>query len=159
MLPIVAAMALGACGKVYTPETEARTFKLPAGTQIHVSPTQPVPMDEVRAGDLFTGVLADPVIMEGVVIAPRGVPAAGEFVVEPASGAPGVQPVGVMLTTLTVHGGEEAMLDTTPIFPQQGALSDGVAELSEDAELMFVLREPAEVSWSMDLDPSDSATM
>lgn len=159
MLAVAVGVMLSACGKVYTPETQARTFELPAGTELYVSPTEPLKLTEMRAGDLFTGILTSPLVMDGVVIAPRGAPAAGEFVVEPTPDEVAAQPVGVKLTKLTIHGGEEATLDTTPIFPQEGALTDDVARLAEDTELMFVLSEPAEVSWSMDIDPFGSAEL
>ncbi len=158
-LAVVVGVMLGACGKVYTPEPQVRTFELPEGTELYVSPTEPLQLDEVLPGELFTGILSSPLVMDGIVIAPRGAPAAGEFVIEPTTGVAGAQPVGVKLTKLTIHGGEEAELETTPIFPQEGALSDDIAHLAEDTELMFVLRKPAEVSWSMDLDPSESAAM
>lgn len=155
MAALLAATIAG-CGKVYEPEPEARTFELPTGMEIFVSPAEPIDFEQAQAGDLFAGVLTMPIVMEGVVIAPQGAPVAGEIVVEERADAEEVSNVGIRLNRLTIHGGEEAFLETATIFPQEAVVGDEDAQLNENIKFMFVLLAPSEVTWTMDLEPMDS---
>jgi hypothetical protein len=138
------------CGKVYEAEEASRTFEIPAGAELMVTPTQPVDIAEAEVGQLFSGVLELPLVMEETVIAPRGAPVAGEFVASPGTEGEGEPSVGITLTSLTIHGGEEAALQTAPVFPPVRTADAEQPAVREDAVLMFVLTAPAEARWAMD---------
>jgi len=157
MIPgaLVFAMMVG-CGKTYTPEEEVRTAELPAGTELFVTPTEPLQMDQLDPGDPFEGVLTEPITMDGTVVAPKGSPVSGEIVHDPQAEGEDYLPLGVRLNSMTVHGGEEAILDTAPVFPQPSEEEEGEEpEVRESAVLRFVLQQPAQLSWTMDVSRLD----
>lgn len=53
-------------------ETQQRTITVPAGTWIKVRVDDRISSDTNRTGDVFTATLAQPVIVDGVVVARRG---------------------------------------------------------------------------------------
>ncbi|MBI1354329.1 MAG: hypothetical protein GC160_08280 [Acidobacteria bacterium] len=141
------------CGKVYQPEEMVRAIELPAGTELMVTPAEPIDLEEMETGAQFAGTLELPLIRDNVVIAPKGAPVGGEFVVDAQAEDEGVLPLGIRLTSLMIHGGQEASLTTAPVFPEARAEAVSKPEVREDAVLMFVLTEPTQVSWSMDAAP------
>ena len=142
---LAAALAIGsfACGKVYEPEVEARTFELPAGTQLVVTSTRPLDFENLEVDGAFAGELAEPITDEGKVIAPIGSPVAGR-VIEGTD----ADPIGIELTSITIVGGDEAVISTAPVFPRTP--DDVDREITEDQRLAFVLDEAAVLSWAMD---------
>ena len=143
---LAAALTVGswACGKVYEPEADARTFELPAGTQLIVTSTKPLDFQSLQADHEFAGTLAEPVTDGGNIIAPIGSPVAGRVV----EGRSESEPVGLELTSITILGGDEAAISTAPVFPRTGPDVD--REVAEDQRLAFVLDEATTLSWVMD---------
>lgn len=66
----LAVMAAGAAA--FAQETQPRTINIPAGTWIKVRVDDRISSDSNRTGDVFTATLAQPVIVDGVVVARRG---------------------------------------------------------------------------------------
>ena len=138
-----------ACGKVYEPETELLTFEVPAGTELLVTPVEGYELEELQAEATFKGVLAEPLVMEETVIAPKGSPVGGTAVVD-ATAEGGYVPVGVELTSLTIHGGDEAPISTAVLFPKPPEDPTEQSEIRAERVLTFVLDSPATFSWTMD---------
>ncbi|MEZ5391304.1 MAG: hypothetical protein R2724_00170 [Bryobacterales bacterium] len=114
-----------------------------------VEPTRAYAFEDLEANAMFTGVLAAPLTVEGMLIAPKGAPVSGATVVDGAARG-GYVPVGVELTSMMIHGGDEAKISTAPIFPQALPDPENDTEIREDRVLAFVLDEPATFEWSMD---------
>ena len=174
----VLAVGLLGCGKTYEEEAPPpRTFTLAAGTQLMVTPTGGFTPNANQVGDRFTGVLAEPLIVEGTTVAPQGSPVVGQ-IVGPAAGdveasaktpkaakkAQAAPPNGVELTELTVHGGQAFSISTAPIYTAEamGAAPKAAPKAAEKAAeepqiqdsdvLTFTLDEAAEVSMTVELE-------
>jgi hypothetical protein len=62
-----------------TPQPERRAT-LDSGLGVSVRLSQPISMDRVQRGDVFQGVLADPLVANGFVVGERGAPVTGRVV-------------------------------------------------------------------------------
>lgn len=146
-------MSIVGCGKTYVEEETSRTIELPAGTQLFVSPVEPVDLEQAQPGTLFAGMLTQPLVIADTVIAPIGSPVAGELVVAERADDEEFLDVGITLTRLTIHGGEEVGLQTAAVYPQPGTAAVDERRLDENAKMVFVLQNDTSVTWKMDLTP------
>ena len=146
-----------------TPQREApapaapRTVTVPAGTSIEVRISTEINSGSTAAGSTFDGVLADPLVVEGVTVAPRGSLVGGRVANKVSSG--GLKQHGeisLVLTSITPNGGQQ-----TPVSTQTWIVSDkshqghnismisgGTAEtdLPPETEMTFNLSAPAKFS-------------
>ena len=153
-LGLIAALAAG-CGKVYEAEQPPRDFTIAAGSQLQVTPTEGLGSD-VEPGTRFAGTLAEPIALEGELIAPKGSPVVGQVVEMPGAEADseGQTQLAVELTSLTVHGGQSFPISTVPLLQPESPES---APVQEWEVMTFTLNEDAELSLSIDLDEAGSA--
>lgn len=146
---LIAALATG-CGKVYEPEETARDFTILAGSQIQVTPTEGLGPD-VAPGTRFAGVLAEPIELEGELIAPKGAPVVGEIVEMPiASDDPEAEhPLAVELNSMTVHGGQSYAISTVPVL-QPETVENGGKPVKEWETMTFTIDEDVEMTLQLD---------
>lgn len=90
----------------------AKPVIIPAGTVLNVVLSTSLNSDKNNAGDVFTGNLADPIVVDGKTIMDKGTPIEGKVV--SAEGAGKVKGVGKMSLTLTgaTVGGKTVALET-----------------------------------------------
>ncbi len=149
---IAAALTLIACGKTYEAEELPRVFTLERGTQLAVNSIDPIAPQRMSEGEAFAGVLAEPLELEGVLIAPRGAPVAGSVVLQQIEQEGESATIhGIELRSLTLHGGEDFEISTAPLF-QEAVVNDAQADaqIGDGRKLIFVLDEDAEVSMVID---------
>jgi hypothetical protein len=68
------------------PATKPKPVQVPAGTTIHVRLTQGIDVDASKAGQSFKAIVDDPVMMNGVIVIPRGATAELQAVAVQQSG-------------------------------------------------------------------------
>src|SRR5581483_9498562 len=83
------------------------------GTFLTVRINQPLSSDRNHEGDFFSGTLAQPVVVDGVVIAQRGQTVAGRVsAVDRGGHGKGASKLGIELTSLTAVDGQQVPLQT-----------------------------------------------
>ena len=91
----------------------ASRLTIPAGKFITVRVNQPLSSDHNQVGDFFTATLADPIVVDGVVIAQRGQTVSGRVSeVQKAGRVSGLSRLGVQLTELTAVDGQQLPIQT-----------------------------------------------
>ena len=98
---------------------------LPAGTWITVRVNQPLSSDQNQPGDSFTATLAQPLVVEGLVIARRGQTVRGRIAeAQKAGRAKGTSRLGLELTEISIVDGQQ-MPVLTQFIEYQGGTSVG----------------------------------
>jgi hypothetical protein len=93
--------------------TVPATLTLPAGTLIPVRLNQWLSSDRNHAGDTFSAVLDQPIVVHGWVVARRGQTVMGRVdVAQKASQGNGVSKLGLEVTELTLVDGEQLPIST-----------------------------------------------
>jgi hypothetical protein len=86
---------------------------IPAGKFITVRVNQPLSTDHNQAGDFFTATLADPIVVDGVVVAQRGQTLSGRVSESDRGGrVSGVSRLGLQLTEITAVDGQQLPIQT-----------------------------------------------
>jgi len=86
---------------------------IPAGKFITVYVNQPLSTDHNQVGDFFTATLAEPIVVDGVVVAQRGQTLSGRVSqVDKGGRVSGVSKLGVQLTELTAVDGQQLPIQT-----------------------------------------------
>ncbi|PWU07450.1 MAG: hypothetical protein C5B51_09990 [Terriglobia bacterium] len=86
---------------------------IPAGKFITVRVNQPLSSDHSQVGDFFTATLAEPVVVDGVVVAQTGQTLSGRVSeVDRGGRVKGVSRLGVQLTELTAVDGQQLPIQT-----------------------------------------------
>ncbi len=86
---------------------------LPAGSWVTVRLNQPIATDHNQAGDAFTATLAQPLIVDGLVIARRGQTVAGRVVESQQGGrVKGTSRLVIELTELSLVDGQQVNIQT-----------------------------------------------
>jgi hypothetical protein len=99
----------------------ARTVTIPEGTLIAVSLLERVSSETHTAGDTFSAVLAEPLLVDGLVIAEKEGKAAGRIAqAERAGKVKGLARISLELTSVTSSDGQKINV-TTGAFTKQGA--------------------------------------
>jgi hypothetical protein len=98
---------------------------IPAGTVVIMRLNEPLSSDHNQIGDQFTGVLEQPIVVNGWVVARRGQTVVGQVKsVKKAGRVTGTSQLGVELTNLTlVDGGQAPIL--TELWKASGGTSHG----------------------------------
>ena len=92
------------CGAATDPVE--RTVTVPAGTVLHVRTTSRISTKTQRSGNGFTATLAQPLVIGGSVVAPRGAVARGRIVdSNPGGRVKGRAHLDVQLVSLTLKNG------------------------------------------------------
>jgi hypothetical protein len=101
------------------------TLNVPAGSWITVHVDQPLSSDQNQPGDFFSATLAQPLVVEGIVVARRG-QTVGGVVAESSKGGrvKGTSRLGLQLTELTLVDGQQLPIKTRFI-QRQGDTSVG----------------------------------
>ena len=101
------------------PSAQAPDAGLPArltiqpGTFVTVRMNQPLSSDRNHEGDFFSATLAEPVVVDGIVVAQRGQTVAGRVsLVDKGGRVKGVSQLGIELTSLTAVDGQQVGLQT-----------------------------------------------
>jgi hypothetical protein len=86
---------------------------IPAGKFLTVRMNQPLSSDHNQVGDFFTATLAEPIVVDGVVVAQRGQTVSGRVSqVDKGGRVSGVSKLGVQLTELTAVDGQQLPIET-----------------------------------------------
>jgi len=89
------------------------TLTIQPGTFLTVRIDQPLSSDRNREGDFFSGTLAQPLVVDGVVVAQRGQTVSGRVsTVEKGGHGKGASKLGIELTSLTAVDGQQIPLQT-----------------------------------------------
>ena len=84
-----------------------------AGTFVTVRTNQPLSSDRNHVGDFFSATLAEPLVVDGVVVAHRGQTLSGRVAEADKGGrVKGVAKLGVQLTELTAADGQQVPIQT-----------------------------------------------
>ncbi|HWC18707.1 MAG TPA: hypothetical protein VG498_16975 [Terriglobales bacterium] len=95
------------------------------GTILNIRISQPLSSDRSQAGDVFSGTLTQPVIVNGIVVAQRGQPVTGRVVeVKKAGRFSGVSRLGIAVTNLTAVDGQTVSIESQ-LLVHQGPTSVG----------------------------------
>jgi hypothetical protein len=98
---------------------------IPAGKFITVRINQPLSTDHNQVGDFFTGTLAEPIVVDGVVVAQRGQTVSGRVSeVDRGGRVKGVSRLGVQLTELTIVDGQQLPIQTQ-LIGRKGRSTEG----------------------------------
>jgi hypothetical protein len=98
---------------------------MPAGTVLIIRINEPLSSDRNQVGDPFTGVLEQPIVENGWVVARRGQTVIGQVKsVKKAGRVKGVSELGVELTDLTLVDGQQAPI-LTELWKGSGGTSHG----------------------------------
>ena len=98
---------------------------IPAGTILIMRLNEPLSSDRNQVGDQFSGVLEQPIVVSGWVVARRGQIVMGQVKsVQKAGRVKGVSQLGVELTDLTLVNGEQAPI-LTELWKGSGGTSHG----------------------------------
>ncbi len=98
---------------------------IPAGTVVIMRINEPLSSDHNQVGDRFTGVLDQPIVVNGWVVARRGQTVMGQVKsVQKAGRVKGVSQLGVELTDLTLVDGQQAPV-LTELWKASGGTSHG----------------------------------
>jgi hypothetical protein len=86
---------------------------IPSGKFLTVRMNQPISTDHNQVGDFFTATLAEPVVVDGVVVAQQGQTVNGRVtLVEKGGRVSGVSKLGVQLTQFTAVDGQQLPIQT-----------------------------------------------
>ncbi len=160
-----------------TPQREAseapsapRTVTVPAGTSIDVRISTELNSGSTAAGSTFDGVLAEPLVVEGVTVAPRGSLVGGRVAnIVSSGGVKRPAEISLVLTSITPNGGQQTSVSTQTwsvsgkshqghniaviggragAVGTAGAFATGTAEtdLPPETEMTFNLAAPAQFS-------------
>jgi hypothetical protein len=143
-----------------------QTITVPAGTSIDVRISTEINSGSTAVGSTFDGVLAEPLAVEGVTVAPRGSLVGGRVANKVSSGGlkqPGE--ISLVLTSITPSGGQQTSVSTQNWIVSDksdqghniamvsgrsgaGALATGKTEigLPAETEMTFSLAAPAKFS-------------
>ncbi|MCC6368918.1 MAG: hypothetical protein IT165_35800 [Bryobacterales bacterium] len=81
---------------------------MPAGTWLKVRVDQPISSDHNQPGDVFTGTLVQPLVVNGLVVARRGQTIAGRVAeAEKAGRSKGTSRLGIELTEISLVDGQQ----------------------------------------------------
>ena len=96
------------------PQSQAPAqLTMPAGSWVTLRVDQPLSSDHNQPGDSFTGTLAQPIVVQGIVIARRGQSVGGRVAEAVKAGrAKGVSHLSLELTELTLVDGQQIPLKT-----------------------------------------------
>jgi hypothetical protein len=95
------------------------------GTMVTVRVNQTISSDRNQPGDSFAGTLADPIVVNGIVVAAPGEPVAGRVTDAKKAGlVKGTSRLGLELTSITMVDGNPVMLQTAPV-GHNGPTSNG----------------------------------
>jgi hypothetical protein len=98
---------------------------IPAGTVLIMRLNEPLSSDHNQVGDQFSGILEQPIVVNGWVVARRGQVVMGQVKsVQKAGRIKGVSQLGVELTDMTLVNGEQAPI-LTELWKGSGGTSDG----------------------------------
>jgi hypothetical protein len=98
---------------------------IPAGTVVIIRTNEALSSDQNQIGDQFTGVLDQPIVVNGFVVARRGQTVVGQVKsVKKAGRVTGVSQLGVELTDLTLVDGIQAPI-LTELWKASGGTSHG----------------------------------
>ena len=91
----------------------AARLTIQPGTFVTVRINQPLSTDHNHEGDFFSATLAEPVVIDGIVVAQRGQTLAGRVSkVDKGGRIKGVSQLGIELTSLTAVDGQQVNLQT-----------------------------------------------
>ncbi len=91
----------------------ASRLTIPSGTFVTVRVDQPLSSDHNQPGDFFSATLAQPVVVDGIVVAQRGQVLSGRVSeVERGKRLQNVSRLGVQLTELTLVDGQQVPIQT-----------------------------------------------
>ena len=86
---------------------------IPPGTYVTVRTNQPLSSDSNHVGDYFSATLAEPVVVDGFVVAQRGQTLSGRVAeVDKGGRVKGVAKLGIQLTELTAVDGQQLPIET-----------------------------------------------
>ena len=86
---------------------------IPPGKFITVRVNQPLSTDHNQVGDFFTATLAEPIVVDGIVVAQRGQTVSGRVSeVDKGGRVSGVSKLGIELTQLTAVDGQQLPIQT-----------------------------------------------
>ncbi len=86
---------------------------IPGGKVLTVRINQPLSSDHNQVGDVFTATLAEPIVVDGLVVAQRGQTVSGRVTqVDKGGRVSGVAKLGVQLTQLTAVDGQQLPIQT-----------------------------------------------
>ena len=124
------AFSLGAAMPAYAQEPDLddpspSQLILPAGTWITVRVKQPLSSDQNQPGDSFTATLAQPLVVNGLVVARRGQTIGGRVAeAQKAGRAKGTSRLGLELTEISIVDGQQLPV-LTQFIEYQGGTSVG----------------------------------
>jgi hypothetical protein len=99
--------------RVDEPRSVPSELTVPAGSLITVRIDQMLSSDLNEPGDAFSATLAQPIVVDGIVVANRGQVVAGRVVeTQKAGRVQGVSRLGVELTELTLADGQQVPVET-----------------------------------------------
>lgn len=102
-------------GRVQTPPPP-RVYTLDAGTPIRVRTTSTISTKSYASGQTFAATLAEPLVVEDKVIAPRGAGVLGRVVnSDPGGRVKGVASITLTLVKLETGDGQEIAIDTNNV--------------------------------------------
>ncbi|MBI4166793.1 MAG: hypothetical protein HY508_13790 [Acidobacteria bacterium] len=103
----IPALLLAVGGLAISTATRGQTVAVPAGTEIQVRLNESIATNRDTAGDSFQAVVAEPVMIDGKTVIPKGAPASGQIVSIRESGRlSGVARMRLMLKSVEVDGKE-----------------------------------------------------
>jgi hypothetical protein len=107
--------------KVEAPPPKSEPVTIDAGTPIKIRTQTELSTKSAKTGDSFTATLAEPIVIEGKVIAPRGTQVEGRVVdSDPGGRVKGLATISVLLTQLRV-GDRNVAIETHAIARQAHA--------------------------------------
>ena len=102
---------------------EPQTVSIKEGTTITIRTSELISSERQQPGDNFTAALAEPIVVDGFVLAERGSRVSGRVVESVAAGkVKGVARLTLELTQVTLMDGQKLQLATDP-FVREGATS------------------------------------
>lgn len=91
-------------------------FQVPSGTPIRVRTTSTLSTRSAQSGQEFVASLADPLVVDGEVLAPRGADVVGRVVnADPGGRVKGVASITLALARVRLANGQEVNLETSRI--------------------------------------------
>jgi hypothetical protein len=104
------------------------SLTVPAGTWLNVRTINPLSTDHNQAGDAFSAVLTEPIVVNGIVVARRGQTIQGRVsTAEKAGRVSGTSKLGLQLTQVTLVDGQQIPLHS------QMVIRDGGTSYGRDA--------------------------
>ena len=97
------------------PKISPRQVTIPAGMTVQIRLNESLSSDRGTPGETFDASLAEPLIIDGLVIAERGAHAGGRIVdIQKAGGIGGTSSVALELTNLVTADGQKIAISTDP---------------------------------------------